>query len=104
MNVTEGVWQGFLAHAEEARLRAFPLAVFCPAEPATHLLQVADELATKTGVPGDPITVARSPRTCNTLVATLQVAKSLRENGVPLSRTNVFTYCYKIAKKLSQTT
>jgi hypothetical protein len=40
--------------AEEARWRDFPLSVFCLAEPATHLLQVADELATKTGVLGDP--------------------------------------------------
>ena len=40
--------------AEEARGRDFSLSVFRPAEPATHLLQVADELATKIGVLGAP--------------------------------------------------
>ena len=49
---------------DEARLWDFSISVFRPAELATHLLQVADELATKTGVPGVPITVARSPRSC----------------------------------------
>ena len=56
----------------------FPLSVFRAAEPATHLLQVADELATNFVVLGDPTCVARSARSCNTLVATLQVAKSLK--------------------------
>jgi hypothetical protein len=40
--------------AEEAREKNFSLSVFRLAEPATHLLQAADELATKTGVPGAP--------------------------------------------------
>ena len=57
---------------------------FVPAEPATHLLQVADELATKTGVLGVPTCVARSPPSCNTLVATLQVAKSLKGKLIAL--------------------
>jgi hypothetical protein len=40
--------------AKEARWWDFSLSVFRPTELATHLLQVADELATKTGVPGAP--------------------------------------------------
>jgi hypothetical protein len=40
--------------AEKSRWRDFSLSVFRSVEPATHLLQVAFELATKTGVLGDP--------------------------------------------------
>ena len=54
-------------------------------EPATHRLQVADELATNFGPLGDPVTVASSPRSCNTRVAHSSTLLALREDKQPLT-------------------
>ena len=43
-----------LRFSERRRRGHFSLSSFGRAEPATHLLQVADDLATNFGVPGDP--------------------------------------------------
>jgi hypothetical protein len=69
--------------AEEARWGDFSLSVFGSVEPATHLLQVAFELATKTGVLGDPPPL-QDRLDLATRLLQLQVAKSFKGKLIAL--------------------
>src|SRR5829696_6354324 len=82
----------------------FPLSVFRSAEPATHLLQVADELATNFGVLGTPHVLQDRLDPATRWLQRCRLPNPLRENQMPLRRTDVFPYCYRIDKEQSQTT